>query len=112
MSPGSSTDSYPAFARNGLRENPGKNLNQVTCPDWESNPGHLVSRPDVLTVTPQVWTVYMAGQQEGILLSHGEPYDLSSSPFFPVEHRAALIQCRMNIKRPRLESRSAPDAQP
>ncbi|KAJ4440278.1 hypothetical protein ANN_08417 [Periplaneta americana] len=50
------TDSYPAFARNGLRENPGKNLNQGTCPDRESNPGHLVSRPDMLTVTPQVWT--------------------------------------------------------
>ncbi|KAJ4448076.1 hypothetical protein ANN_10088 [Periplaneta americana] len=28
MSPGSSTDSYPAFARRGLRENPEKNLNQ------------------------------------------------------------------------------------
>ncbi|KAJ4425780.1 hypothetical protein ANN_27405 [Periplaneta americana] len=54
MSPGSNTESYPAFAHIGLRENPGKNLNQVTCPDWESNPGHLVSRPDVLTVTPQV----------------------------------------------------------
>ncbi|KAJ4450832.1 hypothetical protein ANN_02263 [Periplaneta americana] len=56
MSPGSSTESYPAFARIGLRENPGKNLNQVTCPGQESNPGHLVSRPDALTVTPQVWT--------------------------------------------------------
>ncbi|KAJ4441790.1 hypothetical protein ANN_11648 [Periplaneta americana] len=53
---GSSTESYPAFALLGLRENPGKNLNQVTCPDRESNPGHLVSRPDALTVTPQVWT--------------------------------------------------------
>ncbi|KAJ4438695.1 hypothetical protein ANN_14642 [Periplaneta americana] len=53
MSPGSSTESYPAFAHIGLRENPGKNLNQVTCPDRESNPGHPVSRPDVLTVTPQ-----------------------------------------------------------
>ncbi|KAJ4435092.1 hypothetical protein ANN_23667 [Periplaneta americana] len=53
MSPGSSTESYPAFARIGLRENPGKNLNQVTCPDRDSNPGHLVSRPDALTVTPQ-----------------------------------------------------------
>ncbi|KAJ4449953.1 hypothetical protein ANN_01360 [Periplaneta americana] len=53
MSPGSSTESYPEFAHIGLRENPGKNLNQVTCPDRESNPGHLVSRPDVLTVTPQ-----------------------------------------------------------
>ncbi|KAJ4439975.1 hypothetical protein ANN_08106 [Periplaneta americana] len=55
MSPGSSTESYPAFARIGLRENPRKNLNQVTCPDRDSNPGHLVSRPDALTVTPQVW---------------------------------------------------------
>ncbi|KAJ4451070.1 hypothetical protein ANN_02507 [Periplaneta americana] len=54
MSPGSSTESYPAFAHIGLRENPGKNLNQVTCPDRESNPGHLVSRPDALTVTPQI----------------------------------------------------------
>ncbi|KAJ4435179.1 hypothetical protein ANN_23755 [Periplaneta americana] len=54
MSPGSSTESYPVFARTGLRENPGKNLNQVTCPDRDSNPGHLVSRPDALTVTPQL----------------------------------------------------------
>ncbi|KAJ4436673.1 hypothetical protein ANN_16804 [Periplaneta americana] len=54
MSPRSSTESYPAFARIGLKENPGKNLNQVTCPDRDSNPGHLVSRPDALTVTPQV----------------------------------------------------------
>ncbi|KAJ4431880.1 hypothetical protein ANN_20486 [Periplaneta americana] len=53
MSLGSSTESYPAFACIGLRENPGKNLNQVTCPDRDSNPGYLVSRPDVLTVTPQ-----------------------------------------------------------
>ncbi|KAJ4451313.1 hypothetical protein ANN_02774 [Periplaneta americana] len=53
MSPGSSTESYPAFARIGLRENPGKNLNQVTCPERDSNPGHLVSQPDALTVTPQ-----------------------------------------------------------
>ncbi|KAJ4430245.1 hypothetical protein ANN_22457 [Periplaneta americana] len=56
MSPGSSTESYPAFARIGLRENLGKNLNQVTYPNRDSNPGHLVSRPDALTVTPQVWT--------------------------------------------------------
>ncbi|KAJ4449507.1 hypothetical protein ANN_00907 [Periplaneta americana] len=55
-SPGSNTESYPAFAHIGLKENPGKNLNQVTCPNWESNPGHLVSWPDALAVTPQVWT--------------------------------------------------------
>ncbi|KAJ4451920.1 hypothetical protein ANN_03401 [Periplaneta americana] len=55
MSPGSSTESYPAFAGIGLRENPGKNLNQVTCLDRDSNPGHLVSQPDALTVTPQMY---------------------------------------------------------
>ncbi|KAJ4452015.1 hypothetical protein ANN_03529 [Periplaneta americana] len=54
MSPGSSTESYPAFAHIGLRENLGKNLNQVTYPDRESNLGHLVSRPDALAVTPQL----------------------------------------------------------
>ncbi|KAJ4425979.1 hypothetical protein ANN_27605 [Periplaneta americana] len=32
---------------------PRKNLNQITCPDRDSNPGHLVSRPDALAVTPQ-----------------------------------------------------------
>ncbi|KAJ4445853.1 hypothetical protein ANN_12538 [Periplaneta americana] len=53
MSPGSSTESYPAFARIGLRENPGKNLNQVTCLYRDSNPGHLVSQSDALTVIPQ-----------------------------------------------------------
>ncbi|KAJ4425432.1 hypothetical protein ANN_28047 [Periplaneta americana] len=53
LSDGYSTDSYPAFAHIGLRENPGKNLNQVICPNQESNPGHLVLLPDALTVTPQ-----------------------------------------------------------
>ncbi|KAJ4447549.1 hypothetical protein ANN_09556 [Periplaneta americana] len=53
MGPGSSTENYPAFASIGMRENLGKNLNQVTCPDRDSNPGHLVSRPDALAVTPQ-----------------------------------------------------------
>ncbi|KAJ4437708.1 hypothetical protein ANN_17853 [Periplaneta americana] len=50
MSPGSNSESYPSFAHIGWRENPGKNLNQVTFPDRESNPGHLVSRLDALTV--------------------------------------------------------------
>ncbi|KAJ4447430.1 hypothetical protein ANN_09437 [Periplaneta americana] len=49
MSPGSNTESYPAFAHIGLRENPGKTLNQVTCPDREPNPGLLVSQLDLLT---------------------------------------------------------------
>ncbi|KAJ4435789.1 hypothetical protein ANN_18408 [Periplaneta americana] len=53
MSSGSNNESYPAFAHIGLRENLGKNLNQVTCPYRESDSGHLVSRSDALTVTPQ-----------------------------------------------------------
>ncbi|KAJ4434683.1 hypothetical protein ANN_23251 [Periplaneta americana] len=55
--------------------------------------------------------VCKTGQEERILFSHGEPYDFSSSPFFPGDHRAALIPLLMNIKRPRIESGSAPDAQ-
>ncbi|KAJ4435031.1 hypothetical protein ANN_23604 [Periplaneta americana] len=54
MSPGSSTDSYSAFSNIALR----KNLNQITCSDRDSNPGHLVSRPDALTVTPQNVAAY------------------------------------------------------
>ncbi|KAJ4443696.1 hypothetical protein ANN_05371 [Periplaneta americana] len=61
MSPESSTEIYAAFARIGLRENPGKNLNQVTCPNRDSNPGHLVSQPDALTVTPQIQSVEKLG---------------------------------------------------
>ncbi|KAJ4428629.1 hypothetical protein ANN_24674 [Periplaneta americana] len=52
MSPGSSTKSYPAFARIELRENSGENLNQETCPDRDSNPGHLNSNnntTDIIT---------------------------------------------------------------
>ncbi|KAJ4426885.1 hypothetical protein ANN_26684 [Periplaneta americana] len=70
MSPGSSTESYPAFARIGLRENPGKNLNQVTCPDRDWNPGHLVSRPDALTVTPQPIRYRDRGSSGGPYLGH------------------------------------------
>ncbi|KAJ4441756.1 hypothetical protein ANN_11614 [Periplaneta americana] len=51
MSPGSGTESYPAFARIGLRENPGNNLNQCihfifpyshVCPaPWRRGLRHL-----------------------------------------------------------------------
>ncbi|KAJ4427970.1 hypothetical protein ANN_23983 [Periplaneta americana] len=36
MSPGSNTESYPAFAHIGLRENPGKNLNEVEGKPWKN----------------------------------------------------------------------------
>ncbi|KAJ4443816.1 hypothetical protein ANN_05598 [Periplaneta americana] len=82
MSPGSNTESYPAFARIGLRENPGKNLNQITYPDWDSNSGHLVSRPDALTVTPQAWTSYLASEcDEGD--NAGEMSPESSTESYP-----------------------------
>ncbi|KAJ4434990.1 hypothetical protein ANN_23562 [Periplaneta americana] len=75
MSPGSSTESYPAFARIELRENPGKNLKQVTCPDGDSNPGHLISRPDVLTFTPQEWTVSVTSQYGDKSIMHIKAMD-------------------------------------
>ncbi|KAJ4448405.1 hypothetical protein ANN_10421, partial [Periplaneta americana] len=42
MSPGSSTESYPAFARIGLRENPGKNLNQTYTNFLENTIPHVL----------------------------------------------------------------------
>ncbi|KAJ4427525.1 hypothetical protein ANN_25173 [Periplaneta americana] len=42
MSPGSNTESYPAFAHIGLRENPGKNLNQVVVITEELQNVHLL----------------------------------------------------------------------
>ncbi|KAJ4439348.1 hypothetical protein ANN_07470 [Periplaneta americana] len=70
MSPGSSTESYPAFAHIGLRENPGKNINQVTCPNRELNPDHLVSRPDALTVTPQLTHIFTFPTHCGLKQEH------------------------------------------
>ncbi|KAJ4439459.1 hypothetical protein ANN_07583 [Periplaneta americana] len=75
MSPGSSTESYPEFANIELRESPGKNLNQVPCPDRESNPGNLVSRLDALTVTPQVWTFYVLELQTDMPMERGHYYE-------------------------------------
>ncbi|KAJ4437904.1 hypothetical protein ANN_13843 [Periplaneta americana] len=83
MNPGSSTESYPAFARIGLRENPGKTLNQVTCPERDSNPGHLVSRPDALTVTPQAIEKLCnsTSHRKCIEMKSEEPSTSSSSSF-------------------------------
>ncbi|KAJ4438238.1 hypothetical protein ANN_14177 [Periplaneta americana] len=43
MSPGSSTESYPAFVHIELRENPGKNLNQVILRRFINSLGYLAS---------------------------------------------------------------------
>ncbi|KAJ4446802.1 hypothetical protein ANN_13500 [Periplaneta americana] len=87
MSSTSSTESYPAFAHIELRENPGKKLNQVTCPDRESNPGHLVSRPDALTkrakkAQPLVFTVERAEAGGDIGMRPDEPREFNL-PTFP-----------------------------
>ncbi|KAJ4432184.1 hypothetical protein ANN_20800 [Periplaneta americana] len=68
MSPGSSTESYAAFARIGLRENPGENLNQATCPDrscvraWVGSPFGLWFLPrfsPAVGLKPDgLWRVY------------------------------------------------------
>ncbi|KAJ4431520.1 hypothetical protein ANN_20118 [Periplaneta americana] len=42
MSPGSSAESYPSFALNGSRENPGKNLNQVVVITEDVQNVHLL----------------------------------------------------------------------
>ncbi|KAJ4444274.1 hypothetical protein ANN_06066 [Periplaneta americana] len=43
----------PSICSYWVEKKPQKNLNQITCPDRESNPCHLVLRPDSLTITPQ-----------------------------------------------------------
>ncbi|KAJ4433581.1 hypothetical protein ANN_15891 [Periplaneta americana] len=52
----SNAESYSAFALNELRENVGKNLIQLTCPNQNLNLGPLVARSDMLTVIPHRWT--------------------------------------------------------
>ncbi|KAJ4447360.1 hypothetical protein ANN_09366 [Periplaneta americana] len=99
MSPGSSTESYPAFAHIGLRENPGKNLNQVTCPDRESNPGHLVSRPDALTVIPQMWTLLIT--KEGLLLLDNMPHGTTINSDVYVANLKKLLVRLSRVRRHR-----------
>ncbi|KAJ4438882.1 hypothetical protein ANN_14835 [Periplaneta americana] len=49
MSPGSSTENYPAFAHIGLRENPGKNLNQ-TSPNLSDVADSTNTKPNTTNV--------------------------------------------------------------
>ncbi|KAJ4435444.1 hypothetical protein ANN_18059, partial [Periplaneta americana] len=58
MSPGSNAESYPAFAHIGLRENLGKKPQPDNLLRPEIEPGHMVSRLDALTATPQVCMMY------------------------------------------------------
>ncbi|KAJ4436810.1 hypothetical protein ANN_16942 [Periplaneta americana] len=98
MSPGSGTESYPAFACIGLRENPGKNLNQVPCPDQDSNPGHLVSQPEALTVTPQV-------RQKGDAF----PFVRESAEWWRNCNTLRKQECHQNLQAFELEWLRAPD---
>ncbi|KAJ4446999.1 hypothetical protein ANN_08987 [Periplaneta americana] len=109
MSPGSSTESYPAFARMGLRENPGKNLNQVTFPYRDSNPGHLVSQPGALTVTPQVVVITEDVQNVHLLLEYRPHIDVSLT----CEHDPKLQEycvCPQNM--PQFDSEGIPNQAP
>ncbi|KAJ4436412.1 hypothetical protein ANN_19045 [Periplaneta americana] len=78
---GSSTESYPAFARIGLRENPGKKTSDNLL--RQLNPGHLSFAARPLTVTPQVWTVIQKDAVEKVPRGpqHGdEGVDLTNRP--------------------------------
>ncbi|KAJ4436602.1 hypothetical protein ANN_16635 [Periplaneta americana] len=57
-SPGSNTESYPAFAHIGLRENSGKNLDQVYCPHLWSNGQRVWPRNQVARVRIPVGESY------------------------------------------------------
>ncbi|KAJ4429857.1 hypothetical protein ANN_22061 [Periplaneta americana] len=43
------TRKLPSICSHGVEGKPRKKPKPVTCPDRESSPGHLVSRPDALT---------------------------------------------------------------
>ncbi|KAJ4449895.1 hypothetical protein ANN_01301 [Periplaneta americana] len=59
MSPGSSTESYPAFARIGLRGKLRKKPQPGNFPRPGFEPwGHLILLPDALTVTAQVLNLW------------------------------------------------------
>ncbi|KAJ4437045.1 hypothetical protein ANN_17179 [Periplaneta americana] len=99
MSPGSCTESYPAFAHTGLRENPGKNLNQVTCPNRESNPGHLGSQPEALTACiPPVLELELSELIGRGLLAMLRP-DVSSTTAADIISGEALINPNNTIAR-------------
>ncbi|KAJ4448401.1 hypothetical protein ANN_10417 [Periplaneta americana] len=106
MSPRSSTESYPAFARIGLRENPGINLNQVTCPDRDSNLGHLVSRPDALTVTPQHYLqIRTTSSQFTVLLSQSLEFTVSRTT--DLQRQFTVLELRsLQLRSTALELRS------
>ncbi|KAJ4436716.1 hypothetical protein ANN_16848 [Periplaneta americana] len=74
VSPGPSTESYLAFARVGLRENPGKNLNQVTCPtpEFEPGPPGFAARRADRYSTGVDWSVVLYGAETWTLQRNQE----------------------------------------
>ncbi|KAJ4435672.1 hypothetical protein ANN_18288 [Periplaneta americana] len=67
MSPGSSTESYPAFARIRLWEIPGKNLNQVVRPPQRSARKHAIAlRLSEATVRSRALRLLSLGPLEGV----------------------------------------------
>ncbi|KAJ4433712.1 hypothetical protein ANN_16023 [Periplaneta americana] len=73
MSPGSNTESYLAFARTGLRENPGKNLNQINLPrpGFEPGPpGFAARRADRYSTDVDFVHVSQKSNQKWVGLKH------------------------------------------
>ncbi|KAJ4448310.1 hypothetical protein ANN_10325 [Periplaneta americana] len=84
MSPGSSTENYPAFAHIGLRENPGKNLNQSLTMSLTSK-GPLFLRVSV----PEGMDAALEGLTREVLKQ--QPRDIY---WFAAEHFEKLVQLR------------------
>ncbi|KAJ4430902.1 hypothetical protein ANN_19494 [Periplaneta americana] len=93
MSPGSSTESYPAFARIGLRENLGKNLNQMRYMkggDWLLLSAgiffasvHGVCFPLITMILGHMTDILLsqAAQVCDIIWFHINPFPAQSRPF-------------------------------
>ncbi|KAJ4431589.1 hypothetical protein ANN_20188 [Periplaneta americana] len=111
MNSGSNTESYPAFAHIRLRENPEKNLNQVTCPDWESNPGHLVLRLDVLAVTPQSYIMLLEDPRSELspfTTCHWEKRQFRSHYYvYSAEDSSYYLRCKVMEIKPHVSSERA-----
>ncbi|KAJ4450934.1 hypothetical protein ANN_02369 [Periplaneta americana] len=86
MNPGSNTESYPAFARIGLRENPGKNLN-LPRPGFEPGPPGFAARrvdrystgmdPDTFVWSCVTLTQYITDVKEPALRALKNPHNTS-----------------------------------
>ncbi|KAJ4452052.1 hypothetical protein ANN_03568 [Periplaneta americana] len=85
MSPGSSTESYPAFAHIGLRENPGKNLNQSQSCHGMKEKFHNLERDSNLRLPDRYF------KNANIHVGNFDPFNVCKSAV--TKTRAAVITC-------------------